>query len=349
MVERDTTSVEVVASLLATVEIDRHYYQQILSELPVPLAVVSEDLSIAFANNAFRHCFASALGRGTRRDLLEIECLAPLADLAREVLWSGQSVARYAMEGGCRSLLVSLRRLAGRGSDSGSEVLLLFEDCGRDQPGASIPSELVDGVDGIVWELDVRKWRYLFVNQRAEELLGFPTAQWLNGPPMLSHVQLQDREWVESTYRAAAAGSGSSTCEYRAVTADGRSLWLQDFLRSGGEGPGGSLLLRGLTVDITARKQKESKVREALRIDLLGELARRAADQIGREVSVLGRHGDNALQLLPPLHPLRAPLIEMLVAASRLAELRDEFLEFSRKPDPQQAASASPGHTAPSR
>ncbi len=46
-----------VARLLALVETERRYYQEIVAMLPVPLVVLSEDRGVSSANRAFRQTF----------------------------------------------------------------------------------------------------------------------------------------------------------------------------------------------------------------------------------------------------------------------------------------------------
>lgn len=42
--------------------------------------------------------------------------------------------------------------------------------------------EIVDSIDGIVWEADARTFRFSFVSKQAERLLSYPIDQWLNDP-----------------------------------------------------------------------------------------------------------------------------------------------------------------------
>ena len=46
-----------VARLLALVETERRYYQEMVAMLPVPLVVLSEDRGVSSANRAFRQTF----------------------------------------------------------------------------------------------------------------------------------------------------------------------------------------------------------------------------------------------------------------------------------------------------
>ena len=50
-------SAKEVARLLALVETERRYYQEMVASLPVALVVLSADLSMVSANRAFRQLF----------------------------------------------------------------------------------------------------------------------------------------------------------------------------------------------------------------------------------------------------------------------------------------------------
>src|SRR5215203_2163092 len=58
-------------------------------------------------------------------------------------------------------------------------------------------TELVNNVDGIVWEADAQTFQFKFVSHQAERLLGYPVQQWLTEPDFwASHIHPEDRDWV---------------------------------------------------------------------------------------------------------------------------------------------------------
>src|SRR5579862_9985961 len=79
-----------VARLLALVETQRRYYQEIVASIPVGLMVLSEDLSILLANGAARKIFGLQAGDSSHRRMDAI--LPPsLLDRVEEVLRTGGS------------------------------------------------------------------------------------------------------------------------------------------------------------------------------------------------------------------------------------------------------------------
>ena len=122
--------------------------------------------------------------------------------------------------------------------------------------------ELVDGVGGIVWEADPRTFRFSFVSQSAEKILGIPVRRWLEDPgfwPGVVHPD--DREAALALRREAVTRGEEHRCEYRALAADGRAVWLDDSAHVVRDASGEPLQLRGLMVDITERRQAQDDLR----------------------------------------------------------------------------------------
>lgn len=138
-------------------------------------------------------------------------------------------------------------------------------------------AELVNAVDGVVWEADPNTGRYLFVSRKAEAMLGYPVSRWLEDPTFWSdHILPQDRKYATSFCIDETKGRRSQEFEYRMVAADGRTVWVRD-LMSFASGADGEAHLCGVMVEIGASKQLEKVLRsKAMRDDLTG-LPSRAA------------------------------------------------------------------------
>jgi len=120
---------------------------------------------------------------------------------------------------------------------------------------------LVNTVDGIVWEADAETFRFLFVSQMAERLLGYPVEAWLNEPNFWrDHLHPEDRDWAVSyCVESVKLGEDHDFC-YRMIAADGRVVWLHDLVSVTTQSNGG-LVLRGIMVDITESKRGEEALK----------------------------------------------------------------------------------------
>ena len=129
--------------------------------------------------------------------------------------------------------------------------------------------ELIDSIEGIVWEADARTLRFTFVSQWAEQLLGYPASRWVEEPDFWAdHVHPDDRGWALEFCRTATGERRDHELEYRMVAADGRVVWLRELVKviaRDGQGP----WLRGVMVDITPRKQAEEEVQVNLALQRL--------------------------------------------------------------------------------
>ncbi|MCX7042085.1 MAG: EAL domain-containing protein [Gammaproteobacteria bacterium] len=119
--------------------------------------------------------------------------------------------------------------------------------------------DLLESVDAILWEMDFSTWTYSFVSKRAEDILGYPVAEWLDTPGfLLAHLHPDDRDRLLATSHELVAGSAKSF-EVRVFAADGRVVWLLGSIMHGRRDTGVSA---GMLVDITARKLLELLERE---------------------------------------------------------------------------------------
>ncbi len=124
-------------------------------------------------------------------------------------------------------------------------------------------ADLVNTVDGIVWEADAATFQFSFVSQQAERILGYPVQRWLTETTFWTdHVHPHDREAAMECCVTATRQGESHQFEYRMLSADGREVWLKDnvtvVLKDGVP-----VTLRGIMVEITAQKLTETALRES--------------------------------------------------------------------------------------
>jgi PAS domain S-box-containing protein len=121
---------------------------------------------------------------------------------------------------------------------------------------------LVDTMDGIVWEADARTYCFNFVSRQAERILGYPVEQWFNEKDFWSNrIHAEDRNWAINYCISQTQEKKPHVFEYRMIAADGRIVWLRDYVSLVLENDEPTLL-RGIMIDITESKTNE----EALKI-----------------------------------------------------------------------------------
>ena len=122
--------------------------------------------------------------------------------------------------------------------------------------------DLVNSVEGIVWEADATTFQFLFVSNQAERILGEPVARWLSEPTFWKeHLHPDDREWAVSFRERATGEKRDHDFEYRMIAADGSVVWLRDLVTVVVDEERAARL-RGVMVDITGRRRAEAALRE---------------------------------------------------------------------------------------
>ncbi|MFA6469324.1 MAG: PAS domain S-box protein [Bacteroidota bacterium] len=116
---------------------------------------------------------------------------------------------------------------------------------------------LVNSVDGVVWEADAQTFVFTFVSNQVERFLGYPKERWLTEPTFWKdHIHPADQELAVNFCCNATQEKRSHEFDYRMIAADGRVVWVHDIVTVIVENDR-PISLRGIMVDITARKQTE--------------------------------------------------------------------------------------------
>ena len=113
-------------------------------------------------------------------------------------------------------------------------------------------------VGAIVWEADLKQNAFTFVSEQIERILGYSRDYWLEDfGNWVNSIHKDDREWVLKECRAVAEKGEDHTLDYRALTADGRTVWIHDVVHVICDDQGRAVALRGVMFDITKRRNAE--------------------------------------------------------------------------------------------
>lgn len=156
---------------------------------------------------------------------------------------------------------------------------------------------LVESTSAILWEGEPQTFRFTFVSQEAETLLGYPVRRWLDEPEFwVEHIHAEDRAWAPEYCARATAEMRQHTFDYRMLAADGRTVWLRDVVSVVSE-RGRPVKLVGVMVDITATKEAERELAyvsglQQILVEVSGELVATGAGQLDRSLdTALARVG----------------------------------------------------------
>lgn len=388
-----------VARLLALVEAERRYYQEIVAGLPVGLLVLSSDLSIISANIAVRRIFHLRSGdplRGKLDSLLPGDVL----DKVRDVFASGTPQSGIAAslrpEQGGGALRISIQPIRSWDYTEEQEALLTIEEAAASAPPAeplahseaqpeaeaevetraeleseplaeplpepeaeliveiaaisepeateqipaaappSIPEpgavDLLQSLDAIVWAAALPDLRFLFVNEATRSLLGWRTDQWMDSATFhLDRIHPDDRERVTREYQAAIERGVAVTVEFRALRANGNSLWLRESIRPLLDEHGTPRHAVGFAIDITERRREEETRIQAARADALNRLCSRLAHDMNNLLMIVNGYTEDILTTFVGASALQDDLAEVRGAGERLSAIADQLLAFTRR------------------
>jgi PAS domain S-box-containing protein len=186
-------------------------------------------------------------------------------------------------------------------------------------------TDLVNSIQGIVWEADATTLQFFFVSKQAQRMLGYPVDDWLHSPTFWKdHIHADDREWAAEVRSSVGTSMQGRDSEYRMVASDGRVVWVRDLVNVVVD-DGRAVKLRGLTFNVTRRKEAEQQLEEVA--GRLIHAQEQERSRIGRELH------DHISQMLGVLtirmDQLRVDASTPAEVAATLEQLRKSTVEIT--------------------
>ncbi|HEX7681520.1 MAG TPA: PAS domain-containing protein, partial [Thermoanaerobaculia bacterium] len=141
-------------------------------------------------------------------------------------------------------------------------------------------ADIVSSVPGVVWEAhgnpDKGSQRIDYVSEHATRMLGYSVEDWLATANFwLTIIHPDDREEAARHAREHFAAGGFRTNSFRWLTKDGRAVWVESHSMVVKDAGGNPVGMRGVTLDMTARRRAEESLRFLARV---GELVTSSLD-----------------------------------------------------------------------
>ncbi|MBC7772518.1 MAG: PAS domain S-box protein [Pyrinomonadaceae bacterium] len=138
-------------------------------------------------------------------------------------------------------------------------------------------AQLVNTIEGIVWEADAKTRQFTFMSKQVEWILGVPAPKWLGDPTVWeSRIHRDDLARVREYSDSFLSLKQDYQYEFRIYDADGSIVWLRNYVTVVAE-TDEPVRLRGIMVDVTkiktaeeALQASEARFRRVVESNLIG-------------------------------------------------------------------------------
>jgi PAS domain S-box-containing protein len=144
-------------------------------------------------------------------------------------------------------------------------------------------------------------------------------------------VLTDDRDRVRQAFERARDGGGELVSEFQLTFPDGKVRWLSHHGHVVRDSSGAGLYMTGVCLDVTERRLMEERLRQAQRMDSVGQLAGGIAHEANNMMSVVLGCADYVLQRTDLAEPVRQDVDQIWRAAKRTAGITQQLLAFSRR------------------
>jgi PAS domain S-box-containing protein len=208
------------------------------------------------------------------------------------------------------------RRQAEAELDRTSRLLTLIVNA------SPVPTQAFD-IDG----------RIILWNPASERVFGWPSDEVVGSRLPVAFTPPEERDAGAGLVRRAIDGGVVNGDRVRRLTRDGTEVWLEIYAGPMIDAAGRTIGFAGQTVDVTDRMAMEAQLRQAAKMEAIGQLSGGIAHDFNNMLTAIRGNAELLQGGLDPERDadLRVEVDEILRAADRAANLTQQLLAFARR------------------
>ncbi len=176
-----------------------------------------------------------------------------------------------------------------------------------------------------VLDLDGKR---LYNSPSYKNILGDPKV--LQGSSSFDEIHPDDREKVRNIFQGTVGTGRGQRAEYRFLLPDGSMRYIESQGSVIPDEKGVPARVLVISRDVTERSRVEERLRQAEKMEAVGQLAGGVAHDFNNLLTIICGYGSLVLDQLPPESTLNSHVKEILLAGERAASLTRQLLAFSR-------------------
>ncbi|GAB7564228.1 sensor domain-containing diguanylate cyclase [Methylobacillus methanolivorans] len=119
---------------------------------------------------------------------------------------------------------------------------------------------LLESTKAIPWKIDWQTMTFAYIGPQIETLLGWSQDSWVSAQDWASRMHPEDQAWVVDFCVSQSRSGADHEADYRALTKDGRYVWIRDVVHVIRNAAGEVESLVGFMFDISERKKTEEQL-----------------------------------------------------------------------------------------
>jgi len=136
----------------------------------------------------------------------------------------------------------------------------MAEEIAVDTVDSAVYKTLLESTKAIPWKIDWATMQFAYIGPQIEALLGWTPESWVTAQDWAERIHEEDRDRVVQFCISQSQAGIDHEADYRALTKDGRLVWIRDVVHVVRKGDGTVDSLVGFMFDISERKKNEEQL-----------------------------------------------------------------------------------------